>query len=104
MKEDCPYYESQFAWVSKRQQQVERDGIKAISKFDIEIAHGGNAEGALSMAKYLLGNQVAYFGEKVEACRRKPKQITLFDVNAPDAHLEQQYDDQQSGWDDDFPA
>lgn len=51
-----------------------------MSRYDIEIAHGGDAEEALRMAKWLVGNHIRYFGEKVAECDQIPRQATLFDA------------------------
>ena len=39
--------------------------MQALSRYDIEIAAGGDAELALQTAKMLVGNHVRYFTEKL---------------------------------------
>lgn len=52
-----------------------------MSRYDVEIAHGGDADGALHMAKWLVGNHIAYFTEQLTHCNDPVQQITLFDAS-----------------------
>ncbi len=54
-----------------------------MSRYDIEIAHGGRAEEALQTARWLIGNHLRYFTEKLSHCDEPAQQITLFDASAP---------------------
>lgn len=57
-----------------------------MSRYDIEIAHGGRAEEALQTARWLVRNHIAYFTEKLTHCDEPVQQITLFEsLNAPAA-------------------
>ncbi len=51
-----------------------------MSRYDIEIAHGGRAEEALQTARWLVGNHIAYFTEKLTHCDEPVQQITLFEA------------------------
>jgi hypothetical protein len=55
-------------------------GYDALSRYDVEVAAGGDAEKALWTALYLVGNQVRYFTEQVAACDELPRQATLFEA------------------------
>jgi hypothetical protein len=50
---------------------LERREIEALSRYDIEIAAGGDAERALATAKDLVGNHIAYFSSKLERMIRR---------------------------------
>ena len=49
-----------------------------MSRYDVEIAAGGDAEKALWTALYLVGDQVRHFMQQVAACDELPRQATLF--------------------------
>ena len=55
-------------------------GVDALSPYDIEIAHQGDAEQALCTAKWLVGNHVAFVSRKLEERGPEVIQITLFDI------------------------
>jgi len=59
-------------------------GADALSRYDIEVASGGDVERVLWTALYLVGNHVRYFTDKVRECETIPKQQTLFDFGARD--------------------
>ena len=50
---------------------------KTLSSFDIEIAHGGDAQQALRTAKHLVGNHIHYYQEKIAELKRQPEQLVL---------------------------
>jgi hypothetical protein len=106
-----------------RMEELVDKGADALSRYDVEIAAGGDAEKALWTALYLAGNHVRHFTELIQECDRLPRQATLFEAGehpelraevekgvermieiardvAPDAHLEAQYEDRQSGFED----
>jgi hypothetical protein len=56
------------------------NGSDALSRYDVEVAAGGDAEKALWTALHLVGNQVRYFTERVEECDGIPRQATLFEA------------------------
>lgn len=62
----------------RRQADLETRGIAAMSRYDIEIAHGGDTDGDLHMANRLVGNHIAYFAEQLTHCNEPVRQITLF--------------------------
>lgn len=94
----CQEYRDQLAERQARLEDLVERGTEALSDYDVKVAHGGDAERALWMALYLTGNHVRSFTERVQECAKVPRQATLFE--APDAHLEMQYEDQQSGFED----
>lgn len=49
----------------ERYAELEEKGIKALSDYDINIAHGGDAESALATAKMLVGNHIKYYERKL---------------------------------------
>jgi hypothetical protein len=124
-KEDerCRRYREERDRAHARMEELVDKGADALSRYDVEIAAGGDAEKALWTALYLAGNHVRYFTERVQQCDRLPRQATLFDSGehpelraaveegikcmmeiardiAPDAHLEAQDEDRQSGFED----
>lgn len=83
----CRQYRQDLDRSRQRLAELETCGIAAMSRYDIEIAHGGGADGALRTATWLVGNHIAYFTEKLIHCDEPVQQITLFEAcTAPDAH------------------
>jgi hypothetical protein len=76
----CRQYRQDLDRSQRRLTELETRGIAAMSRYDIEIAHGGDADGALRMATWLVGNHIAYFTEKLTHCDDPVQQITLFDA------------------------
>ena len=106
MKEhdDRAYYRSTLEREKQRLTELEERGIAALSDYDVTIAFGGDAERALATAKQLVGNHIAYFGEKAARLDPEVRQLDLFAPHgdiyvapepAPDEHLESAYDDRQ---------
>lgn len=62
---------------------LETRGVAAMSRDDIEIAHGGRAEEALHTARWLVSNHLRYFAEKLSHCDEPVQQNTLFDAAHP---------------------
>jgi hypothetical protein len=44
-----------------------------IPRYDIEIAHQGDVEEALQTAKWLVGNHITYFTEKIAELKKRPE-------------------------------
>ena len=77
----CRQYRQDLDRSQQRMADLETRGTAAMSRYDIEIAHGGDADGALHMAKWLVGNHIAYFAEQLTHCDEPVQQITLFDAS-----------------------
>ncbi len=77
----CRQYRQDLDRSQQRMADLEARGIAAMSRYDIEIAHGGRAEEALRMAQYLVSNHIAYFTEQLTHCDEPVQQITLFDAS-----------------------
>ena len=58
-------YTQKLLLAEDRLQELDEKGIQALSRYNIEIAAGGDAEQALQTAKMLVGNHVRYFKEKL---------------------------------------
>ena len=58
-------YKQQLQIAEERLKELEDQGVQALSRYDIEIAAGGDAQQALQTAKMLVGNHVRYFKEKL---------------------------------------
>lgn len=120
----CRRYREERDRAHARMEELVAQGEGALSRYDVEVAAGGDVEKALWTALYLTGNHVRSFTELVQECDKIPRQATLFDSGehpelraevekgvarmmeivrdiAPDAHLEMQYEDEQSGFEDD---
>ncbi len=66
MKSDAyAYYKQELHRSVERLRELEEKGIQALSRYDIEIAAGGDAEEALRTAKMLVENHIRYFEEKL---------------------------------------
>ena len=59
-------------------------GEDALSRYDREVASGGDVERAVWTALCLVGSHVRYFTDKVQECETIPQQQTLFDFGARD--------------------
>jgi hypothetical protein len=71
-------YATELERERRRLVDLEERGVKALSRYDIEIAAGGDVEKALATAKYLVGNHIAYFSSKLEGLDPPAKQQSLF--------------------------
>lgn len=82
--------------------EVNEQGFDALSDWDKSL-HKGDEQRGLWITRCLLTNQIRSYESELLDCNAPYHQITLFDATAPapDAHLEAQYDDQQSGFEDD---
>ena len=55
------FYKKELKEEKIRLKELETKGVKALSKYDIEIAHSGDAKGALWMAKRLVNAHISYY-------------------------------------------
>jgi hypothetical protein len=78
--EQCRSYHQELERSRRRMTDLQEHGVEALSRFDREIAYGGDAERAIQMSTWLVGNHIAYFTEKLSHCDEPAQQITLFDV------------------------
>ena len=79
-KPNHDYYRQQLAQSEERLRDLQERGADALSSYDINIAHGGDAEQALRTAKWLVGNHVAYFRANLEQLGPEVKQHVLFEL------------------------
>ncbi len=49
-----------------------------MSRYDIEIAHGGNAQYALEEAKMLVGNHINSYGNRLDELGEEVRQLDMF--------------------------
>jgi hypothetical protein len=70
-------YKEQLKESQSRLKVLNRRGTQALSRYDIEIAYGGNAEEALRTAKWLLGNQIQYYTRLITEMKKEPTQLVL---------------------------
>jgi len=82
-EEQCQHYRQERERSQRRMTDLETRGVEAMSRYDIEIAHGGRAEDALHTALWLVSNHIRYFSEKLSHCDEPVQQITLFDASPP---------------------
>lgn len=79
-EEQCRYYRQELERSQRRMTHLQEQGVEALSRYDREIAYGGDDERAIQMTTWLVGNHIAYFTEKLSHCDEPVQQITLFDV------------------------
>ncbi len=77
----CQQYRQDLDRSRRRLEDLETRGIAAMSRYDIDIAHGGRVEEALQTARGLVSNHIAYFTEQLTHCDEPVQQITLFDAS-----------------------
>ena len=77
----CRQFRQDLDRSQRRLAELETRGVAAMSRYDIEIAHGGRADEALQTARWLVGNHIAYFTEKLTHCNEPMQQITLFEAS-----------------------
>jgi len=81
-KEDqCRQYRQELERSQRRMAVLQEQGVEALSRYDREIAYGGDDERAIRMSTWLVGNHIAYFTEKLTHCGEPVQQITLFDAS-----------------------
>jgi hypothetical protein len=57
---------------------LEARGSGRHSRYDIAIAHGGDAAQAMATATWLVGNHIAYSTRQLEPCEAGPQQRNVF--------------------------
>ncbi len=62
-----------------RLKELNERGAQALSRYDIEIAHQGDAEEALRTAKWLLGNHIQYYKRIIAEMGKEPTQLVLLE-------------------------
>lgn len=103
MKEDHSYYRGEIEKSKRRLADMEERGVEAMSRYDIEIAYGGNGQMALDVGKQLVGSHINYYTAKLGELGPEVRQLDLLgglipaaDVfvaePAEDEHLEDAYD------------
>lgn len=84
MKERLQYGETPAYWRQElersrtRLAEFEEKGVGALSKYDIQIAYGGNEELAVKSSSQLVRNHISYYEEKL---KDTPEQIILFSLD-----------------------
>jgi hypothetical protein len=58
-------YQKELKEEEARLKELNEKGIKALSKYDIEITSGGDANEALRTAKWLVSNHIYYFKKQL---------------------------------------
>ena len=76
MKESRAEVEATLAERRQRLADLENRGADALSRYDKEIAFGGDIERALSVSKQLVRNHIAYWERKL--VELPPEQSKLF--------------------------
>ena len=105
---DHGFYRQQIGICQERLDKLREQGTGALSNYDINIAHSGDADAALRTAIDLNQNHIAYFSSGLESLGPEVQQPTLFEsptigafthpiFEAPsaltrDEHLEDAYD------------
>ena len=69
----CRRYREERDRAHARMEELVEKGAGALSRDDVEIAAGGDAEKALWTALSLTGNHVRYFTERVQECEKLPQ-------------------------------
>jgi hypothetical protein len=80
-REQCRRHRGDLERSRARMEELVENGYDALSRYDVEVAAGGDEERALWTATYLVGNHIRYFTEQVEACDELPRQATLFEAS-----------------------
>ncbi len=91
MKEDHSYYRQEIETSKRRLADMEERGIDAMSRYDVEIAYGGNGQMALDQGKELVGNHINYYTRRLEELGPEVRQINMFGdapVRDEEEHLE----------------
>ena len=77
--ENIHYYREQLAVSKARMQRLQKEGVSALSRYDVEIASGGDAALALRTAIRLIGNNIRFFTGKIAELEKRPRQIGIFE-------------------------
>ena len=76
MKETRSEIEAKLAERKQRLEGLETRGVEALSKYDIQIAFGGNADLAIRTSTQLVRNHIASYSRQLE--EMPPEQGKLF--------------------------
>ncbi len=104
MKENHSYYRGEIEKSQRRLADMQERGIEAMSRYDVEIAYGGNGQMALDQGKQLVSNHIRYYGERLAELGPEVRQMDLFAPQgeifaapepAEDERLESDYDERQ---------
>ena len=71
------YYSQQLSDAQRRLAELHEQGARALSRYDVEIAHQGDAGEALLTAKRLLGNQIKYIQRRIAELKKGSEQLVL---------------------------
>lgn len=72
------WWKDQLEKDEARLKELEEKGIQGLSRYDIEIAHMGDAEQALETAKMLKRNHIKYNKDRIVELEAKGIQEKLF--------------------------
>ncbi len=82
MKENHSYYREKIERSKERLADLEERGLDAMSRYDIEIAYGGDGQMALNEAKVLVGNHILSDTARLEELGEEVRQLDLFGLPA----------------------
>ena len=85
-EEQYRHYRQELERSQRRMTELKEKGVEALSRYDREIAFGGNDELAIQQSTWLVGNHLRYFTEKLSHCDEPVQQITLFEASAETPH------------------
>ena len=71
------FYTQQLKQSEAELKELNQKGAKALSRYDIEIASGGDADLALRTAKRLVGNHIQYYERLIAEMVKEPTQLKL---------------------------
>ena len=71
------HYAHQLSDAHHRLAKLHEQGVRALSRYDVEIAHQGDTGEALLTAKRLLCNQIKYFQRRIAGLKKDPEQLVL---------------------------
>jgi hypothetical protein len=71
------FYTQELRVSEARLSVLTEQGARALSRYDIEIAHQGDAEAALRTAIRLVGNHIKYYKRLIADMEKEPAQLVL---------------------------
>ena len=71
------YYTGELNKSLARRKELNQRGANALSRYDIEIASGGDAQLALQTAKWLVSNHITYYQKLIAEMEKEPTQLAL---------------------------
>jgi hypothetical protein len=71
------FYTQKLSVSEAELKELHEKGTKALSRYDIEIASGGDADLALRTAKRLVGNHIKYYKRLITEIEKEPAQLEL---------------------------